>query len=72
MDYTYHDCAKMIDHSLLNPALGDAELEEGCGVALAYDVASVCIKPYYLHHADLAPGTSHFRTTIEAGQRIIC
>ncbi len=26
------------------------------------------VKPYYLHHGDLAPGTSHFRTTIEAGQ----
>jgi len=48
MDYTYHDIAKMIDHSLLNPIMTDAELEEGCGIALAYDVASVCIKPYYL------------------------
>lgn len=26
------------------------------------------VKPYYLHHGDLAPGTAHFRTTIEAGQ----
>jgi len=26
------------------------------------------VKPYYLHHADLAPGTEHFRTTIEQGQ----
>jgi lysine 2,3-aminomutase len=25
------------------------------------------IKPYYLHHGDLAPGTSHFRTRIEDG-----
>ena len=25
------------------------------------------IKPYYLHHPDLAPGTSHFRTDIEDG-----
>ena len=29
------------------------------------------IKPYYLHHADLAPGTSHFRTTIAEGQALI-
>jgi lysine 2,3-aminomutase len=29
------------------------------------------IKPYYLHHADLAPGTSHFRTTIADGQRLM-
>jgi len=25
------------------------------------------IKPYYLHHPDLAPGTSHFRLTIDEG-----
>ena len=25
------------------------------------------IKPYYLHHPDLAPGTSHFRVGIEEG-----
>ena len=29
------------------------------------------VKPYYLHHPDLAPGTSHFRLTIEEGQDII-
>ncbi len=29
------------------------------------------IKPYYLHHPDLAPGTSHFRLDIKEGQRIV-
>ncbi len=29
------------------------------------------IKPYYLHHPDLAPGTSHFRMDIAEGQRIV-
>ncbi|MEK1893662.1 MAG: lysine-2,3-aminomutase-like protein [Rhizobium sp.] len=29
------------------------------------------VKPYYLHHPDLAPGTSHFRLTIEEGQTIV-
>jgi lysine 2,3-aminomutase len=29
------------------------------------------VKPYYLHHGDLAPGTSHFRTDIEAGQNLV-
>ncbi len=48
MDYTYEDIAKMIDHSLLNPVMTDEVLEEGCRVAVAYDVASVCMKPYYL------------------------
>jgi lysine 2,3-aminomutase len=28
-------------------------------------------KPYYLHHGDLAPGTSHFRTTIANGQSLV-
>ncbi|MEK1865035.1 MAG: lysine-2,3-aminomutase-like protein, partial [Rhizobium leguminosarum] len=29
------------------------------------------VKPYYLHHPDLAPGTGHFRVTIEEGQEIV-
>ena len=29
------------------------------------------IKPYYLHHADLAPGTSQFRTSIAEGQALL-
>ncbi|HSB81536.1 MAG TPA: lysine-2,3-aminomutase-like protein [Candidatus Methylomirabilis sp.] len=29
------------------------------------------IKPYYLHHLDLAPGTGHFRTGIANGQAIV-
>lgn len=29
------------------------------------------IKPYYLHHGDLAPGTAHLRTTIEQGQSLM-
>src|SRR6476659_16968 len=48
MDYTYEAVAKMIDHSLLHPALTERELESGCQLALGYDVASVCILPYYL------------------------
>lgn len=29
------------------------------------------IKPYYLHHGDLAPGTAHLRTTIAQGQALM-
>lgn len=29
------------------------------------------IKPYYLHHGDLAPGTAHLRTTIAQGQELM-
>jgi deoxyribose-phosphate aldolase len=43
---TYDAIAKRIDHSLLGPTLGRAELEEGCRLAARYGVASVCIKPY--------------------------
>jgi deoxyribose-phosphate aldolase len=45
-ELTYDAIAKRIDHSLLSPTLSDAELEEGCGLAVRYGVASVCIKPY--------------------------
>ncbi len=45
---SYEQFSKMIDHSLLQPTLTDAELEKGCQVALEYNVASVCIKPYYV------------------------
>jgi deoxyribose-phosphate aldolase len=40
----------MVDHSLLNPSLTWDDLERGIGLALAYDVASVCIMPYALKH----------------------
>ena len=29
------------------------------------------IQPYYLHHPDLAPGTSHFRVSIAEGQALV-
>ncbi len=48
MDYTTQQIAKMIDHSLLNPTLTSEDLEKGIRIARDYDVASVCILPYYL------------------------
>ena len=58
-DYSYQDIAKMIDHSLLNPALTVQELEAGCALALRYDVASVCILPYYAARcAEILAGSS--------------
>ncbi len=63
--HSYSDIAKMIDHSLLNPALTVPELEAGCQLALRYDVASVCILPYYaarcaqlLAASTVQPGTT--------------
>lgn len=59
MSYTYSDMAKMIDHSLLNPTLTESDLDAGCRLALAYDVASVCILPYALKRcADLLKGST--------------
>jgi len=64
--FTYADIAKMIDHSLLQPTLNDADLEKGCQVAREYDVASVCIKPYAVRQAAkwLAGSTVAVGTTI--------
>jgi deoxyribose-phosphate aldolase len=45
-ELTFADVARMIDHSLLQPTLTDADLEAGCRLARDYGVASVCIKPY--------------------------
>lgn len=51
MKYTYEQLAKMIDHSLLHPAMTDQELADGCKLAAQYGVASVCIKPYAVRRA---------------------
>jgi deoxyribose-phosphate aldolase len=49
----------MIDHSLLNPTLTVEELEAGCKLAREYDVASVCIMPYYAARcAELLKGST--------------
>ncbi len=39
--------------------------------ALFRGLVAMRVKPYYLHHADLARGTAHFRTGIAAGQRLV-
>jgi deoxyribose-phosphate aldolase len=64
-DFTYSDIAKMLDHSLLQQTLTDEDLAAGCKLALAYNVASVCIKPYgvklaasILGHSTVAVGTT--------------
>lgn len=59
MDCTYHEIAKTIDRSLLDPTLSDRQLEEGCQMALEYGVTSVCILPYYLRRsAQLLDGSA--------------
>lgn len=39
--------------------------------ALFRSLVAARVKPYYLHHPDLAPGTAHFRLSIEEGQAIV-
>jgi deoxyribose-phosphate aldolase len=63
---TLAELAKMFDHSLLQPQLTDADLERGCRLALEFNVASVCIKPYAVKLAVrlLAGSTVAVGTTI--------
>ena len=61
---SYAVLAKMIDHSLLKPTMTTDELEAGCRLALEYDVASVCIMPYYLARtSDLLRGSDVLPST---------
>jgi lysine 2,3-aminomutase len=59
------------------PLLGQSVLLRGVNddpatlEALMRALVAARIKPYYLHHADLARGTGHFRTTIAAGQALM-
>lgn len=41
----------MIDHSILHPTMTDEDLKKECEVAVKYDVASVCVKPYAVKQA---------------------
>ena len=61
---SYGELAKMIDHSLLRPTMTVDELEAGCRLAMEYDVASVCVMPYYLARAtDILHGSDVLPTT---------
>ncbi|MFM1962784.1 MAG: hypothetical protein RLZZ172_1629 [Bacteroidota bacterium] len=48
---TATELAKYIDHSILHPTMTDADLDEGCRIAIAYGTATVCIKPYAVARA---------------------
>jgi lysine 2,3-aminomutase len=68
-------CARLIDGGL--PMLSQSVLLRGVNddvstlAQLMRAFVECRIKPYYLHHADLAPGTAHLRTTIEEGQALM-
>jgi lysine 2,3-aminomutase len=68
-------CARLIDAGV--PMLAQTVLLRGVNddvetlSALMRALVECRIKPYYLHHADLAPGTAHLRTTIAQGQALM-
>jgi lysine 2,3-aminomutase len=68
-------CARFIDAGI--PMLSQSVLLRGVNDntetlgALMRSLVECRIKPYYLHHADLAPGTAHLRTTIAEGQELM-
>jgi deoxyribose-phosphate aldolase len=65
MDYTCHDIAKMIDHSLLRPELTEDDIRNGCKIALKYDVATVCCSPCDVALvAELLAGSNVKTTTV--------
>jgi lysine 2,3-aminomutase len=59
------------------PLLGQSVLLRGVNdsvealAALMRGFVALRVKPYYLHHPDLAPGTSHFRVPIAEGQALM-
>jgi lysine 2,3-aminomutase len=68
-------CARLVDAGI--PMLSQSVLLRGVNDdaetlgALMRTLVECRIKPYYLHHADLAPGTAHLRTTIAEGQALM-
>jgi lysine 2,3-aminomutase len=68
-------CAAMVDAGI--PMVSQSVLLRGVNdnaaalEALMRGFVECRIKPYYLHHGDLAPGTSHLRTTLERGQELM-
>jgi deoxyribose-phosphate aldolase len=67
MSASYPTIAKTIDHSLLNPALNERELQAGCELAAAYGVATICVLPYYVAQAARLLAGSGVLTTSTVG-----
>ena len=68
-------CARLIDAGI--PMVSQSVLLKGVNAdvdtleSLMRAFIQNRIKPYYLHHPDLAPGTSHFRVSIEEGRALM-
>jgi lysine 2,3-aminomutase len=68
-------CTRLVDAGV--PMIGQTVLLKGVNDdpeslgALMRALVETRVKPYYLHQGDLAPGTSHLRTTVEEGQALM-
>src|SRR5690606_38483579 len=68
-------CAKLVDAGI--PLVSQSVLLKGVNddpetlSELMRAFVACRIKPYYLHHGDLAPGTTHLRTRIADGQQLM-
>jgi lysine 2,3-aminomutase len=68
-------CARLVDAGI--PMVSQTVLLRGVNdspdvlAALMRAFVESRVKPYYLHHGDLAPGTSHLRTTVAEGQAVM-
>ncbi len=68
-------CARLVDSGL--PMVSQSVLLRGVNDsvealgALMRAFVESRIKPYYLHHGDLAPGTGHFRVSLDEGQALM-
>lgn len=68
-------CAKLVNAGI--PLLGQSVLLRGVNDDprslgdLMRAMVETRIKPYYLHHGDLAPGTGAMRTTLDEGQALM-
>jgi lysine 2,3-aminomutase len=68
-------CARLVDAGI--PMLAQSVLLRGVNDdvetlgRLMRNLVECRIKPYYLHHADLAPGTAHLRTSIAEGRALM-
>jgi lysine 2,3-aminomutase len=68
-------CARLVDAGI--PLLSQTVLLKGVNddaetlALLMRGFVEARVKPYYLHHLDAAPGTSHFRVPIAEGQRLM-
>lgn len=68
-------CARLVDSGIV--MISQSVLLKGVNddpdtlAALMRAFVETKVKPYYLHHPDLAPGTSHFRLSIEEGRALV-